>query len=594
MKEEIQETFRKESQSLPSDINQFVQKSQDYNMFPFHSLGEGKIFNGYSRLADWIVNHKTVLIDGYSGVLWESVKAELEDAFRKKNVRVKWFTTMDYLKPEATIESLVNPFLGGSDSVWGTKTTLVLEDFFRMEDFSSLKPDPSTEINIVIGTGSALLDWQASLVYFDLPKSEIQYRMRMGSITNLGKKQPEQEVQMYKRFYFVDWVLLNQHKQKLTDRITVIVDGQGLPEPNWVLFSEVKDGLQKLSTSVFRVLPWFTPGAWGGQWLKQHIPDLDQQEINYAWSFELIVPENGLVFESSGKLLEVSFDFLMFMAYEAVLGRHAKQYQTEFPIRFDFLDTYDGGNLSIQCHPSLDYIQKEFGETITQDETYYILDCKEDAIVYLGFQEDIQPAVFKEELEHSFKSGEEIEIEKYVQALPAHKHDLFLIPNGTVHSAAVNNLVLEISATPYIFTFKMYDWVRPDLDGNPRPINIEHAFKNLNFDRKGDQVVEELVSKPVVLTKGKDWRLVHLPTHAEHFYDVHRLEFDTAVDVVNQNCCHVLMLVEGTSIAIETADGTKTVFNFAETFVVPAAASAYKLINKGKDTAKVIKAFLKY
>jgi len=139
----------------------------------------------------------------------------------------------------------------------------------------------------------------------------------------------------------------------------------------------------------------------------------------------------------------------------------------------------------------------------------------------------------------------------------------------------------------------MYDWVRPGLDGESRPINIEHAFKNLNFERKGEIVAQELVSKPKMLTEGADWKLIHLPTHEVHFYDVHRIEFASEIVIENFNTCHVLMLVEGTSIAVETADGTKMQFNFAETFVIPAAAKSYKLINKGSGIAKVVKAFLK-
>lgn len=265
MKVKVEGSIRKASQELlPSNTHQFVQKSLDYNIYPFHQLGDGKIFSGYAALSEWIITQKTVLIDGYSGILWDLVKSSLDKEFEKMNIQVRWVQSVTYLKTENALNELIDPFLGTVDAVWGTKTSLVLEDLFQIEDFKKVKPDPAAEINIVIGTGAALLDWQASLIYFDLPKNEVQYRMHAGSITNLGKTKPEESAQMYKRFYFVDWVLLNEHKKNIIDRITVIVDGQNLDIVNWAMFAELRKGLRKLSKSVFRALPWFSAGAWGG------------------------------------------------------------------------------------------------------------------------------------------------------------------------------------------------------------------------------------------------------------------------------------------------------------------------------------------
>lgn len=578
---------------LPQKINDLKRADAGYDIYPSHAMESGKIFGGYPSLAAWIADQKTVLIDGYIGVFWSDIQQLLQAEFEKMGVSVKWTYVADGMKPAGEIQKMVSPYLGEYKSVWGKKAELTITDFFETNKLNGLQADPAYEINIALGIGAALLNWDAAVIYMELPKNEIQYRMKAGTITNLGSNKTDGRSEMYKRFYFVDWVVLNAHKENILNNITVIADTQWKDSLNWMFNKDLQQGLKQMSGSIFRARPWFAAGAWGGHWMQERIEGLNKDEVNYAWSFELIVPENGIVFESDGNLLEVSFDFLMFKESEAVLGKHAAVFGTEFPIRFDFLDTFGGGNLSIQCHPSRSYIQEKFGENITQDETYYILDCKDGAKVYLGFQENINPDEFKKELIESQELSKAIDVEKHVQAFIADKHDFFLIPNGTVHSAGTDNLVLEISATPYIFTFKMYDWMRMDLDGHPRPINIDHAFNNLKFERKGERVREELISKPSVIEEGNDWQLIHLPTHKDHFYDVHRIELDTQVTIETNNVCHILMLVEGTTVKVGTADGTLADFQYAETFVVPAAAKSYTITNTGNTRAKVVKAFVK-
>jgi mannose-6-phosphate isomerase class I len=584
--------YRKTAQFPLPEVKPSVSQA-GYDIYPTFKLGENQIFDGFESLAQIIAGHNIVTIDGYIGVFFDRFQEMLDKSLKELGFRTSWTNTSDFLKHPGIIEKIVSPFTGGDDPLFGKRTTLSLEDFFDIQSLKTLKPDYDAVINLIIGPGASLAQWNGILIYLDLPKNEIQFRSRAESITNFGAVSPSDPKEMYKRFYFVDWIIFNKHKQNILPSIDIIVDSQRPENPAWMFGETLRHSLKIMSHNAFRARPWFEPGVWGGTWIKDHIARLNNDVPNYAWSFELISPENGLLFESSGRLLEISFDCLMYLEGDAVLGNGFKRFGTDFPIRFDFLDTFNGGNLSVQCHPRPEYTKSNFGEDFTQEETYYILDTKENAAVYLGFQEDIVPSVFRNELENSYCNAEALDIEKFVQKHTASKHDLFLIPYGTIHGSGENNLVLEISSTPYIFTFKMYDWLRPDLDGNPRSLNIKRGMENLYFDRRGSYVKEKLISKPVLIDQGEDWQLYHLPTHETHLYDVHRYHFKTGIEVKTDNKCHVLSLVEGTSVVVETGNGRSQLFSYAETFVIPAAAGSYRIMNNSGTEAIIVKAFVK-
>lgn len=567
-----------------------------FDIYPDFPLPDGQIEEGYAALAGIIAaavreGARRIAIDGFGGVLWAMLQREVDAQLLRMNIAAEWRDTGTCFLPEAVLNERFAENLGGADPLFGKLCEDDLRAFFDGDRLRTLALVDEQPV-IVYGAGAALVPASDAgiglLIYVDVPKDEIQRRLAEKTITNLGSSEAS-----YKRSYFLDWPVLNKHKAMLLPSIDVFVDGTDAVQPTLMSGTNLRAALTELSRNCFRVRPWFAPGPWGGQWIKEHFTELDQNVPNYAWSFELITPENGLVLNSGGERLEFSFDLLMFQHTREVLGRAAERFGYNFPIRFDYLDTMEGGNLSVQVHPNTDYIREHFGEAFTQDESYYITTCTPDAQVYLGFRDGVDPAAFRREVETSRQQGTTIEIERFVNRVEAAPHDLFLIPSGTIHGSGVNNLVLEISATPYIYTFKIYDWVRRDLNGSLRPLNIERAWQNLDFTRQEEYVASQLCPQPQTLREGTGWREVRVGTHEALFYAVHRYEFEQAVDAVTDGRCHILNVVEGVAVIVEMANGYRAQFNCAETFVIPAAAETYRLIGVGEQPCKIVVAFVK-
>jgi hypothetical protein len=226
-----------------------------------------------------------------------------------------------------------------------------------------------------------------------------------------------------------------------------------------------------------------------------------------------------------------------------------------------------------------------------------MLDAADDAFVYLGLQEDIDPVKMIDDLRESQSTGI-FDAEKHVAKWPVKKHDHILIPGGVVHCSGSNSMVLEISATPYIFTFKLWDWGRLGLDGRPRPINIEHGKEVIDWSQTAKRVPDELINVTVKIAEGDGWMEERTGLHEREFIETRRHWFTKSVSHHTRGIVNVLNLIEGRAAIVESPAGAFEPFivHYAETFIVPATVGGYTISPHGESEGKLcatIKAYVR-
>lgn len=519
---------------------------------------------------------------------------EIITGMQKNGLRASFFCAEDCTVSDEEYCGRIQPFVT-EDRVFGVMNTLNISDFYCPDKIAAMREKiwQTKGTAVVYGVGASLVVDGDLLIYADLARWEIQLRFARGA-TNWKTNNPNApRLAKFKQGFFVEWRMADRLKRKLFDRIDYLLDTNQEGDPKMVSGDGFRAGLKQFSREPFRLVPYFAPEVWGGQWMKE-ICDLDRTASNYAWAFDGVPEENSIYMQFGQIRLEVPSVDVVFYCPRPLLGEKVHgRFGTEYPIRFDFLDTMGGQNLSLQVHPLTEYIQNTFGMHYTQDESYYILDCEENSVVYLGLKEGIDPGAMIRDLKCAQKGEIIFDASRYVNTWPVKTHDHFLIPAGTVHCSGKDTMVLEISATPYIFTFKLWDWGRLGLDGLPRPVHIGHGEQNIQWYRTTGWVKENLVNVFEELTQQENGSTAVMRT------GLHEREFiETRVYTITDHCrmqcegsvsqCNV---VDGKGAVVESVDGSFSPYevHYAETFIIPASIKEF-VIRPLEDRVKILRA----
>jgi hypothetical protein len=562
-----------------------------YEPNPRYPPIRARVAIGWQEAVAALPDRAILAIDGPAILDWGTLRASLLAALAAAGrVIATVADASDALVPWPEIEArTLSPALP-DDPHFATLSTACLRDLF---DVPPRVPRPAGGIAVVFGPGAAFANPDV-LWYADLPKRFAEEAIGAGTARNLGQREGD-GTGTTRRLFYLDWPILDRHRAAIAARIDRWIDARVPDRPTSLDGPAVRRTVADLARRPFRTRPTFNTVSWGGQW-GRGVLGLNSERRNSGVGYELIAPESGALVGDDGADVEIPFQVIVEQCPTDVLGPDVHgRFGTSFPVRFDYLDTVDGGSLSVHCHPQAGYMARVFGWQYTQHETYYLMVAGDESHIFLGLRDGIDLDEFERRAREASEQGRPFDIERFVQTFPATAHQLMAIPAGTPHGSGKGNVVLEVSATPYLYSLRFYDWLRRDDAGRQRPVHIDHAFANLARQRTGARVAHELVRPPQALRDGNGWREETLCKLPDLFFEVRRLEFEPNATLPDDTDgrFHVLNVVDGSGVVLETEAGDRHDLAYAETLVIPAAVGAYELRTMDLAPAKVVKALVR-
>ena len=217
---------------------------------------------------------------------------------------------------------------------------------------------------------------------------------------------------------------------------------------------------------ILKLLPVIKRPVWSGEKISKWNKRSCEGKIGETWELSLLPDENSMVDggQYDGKPLS------------QVLTRNEWGKATDrfdkFPMLVKFIDAAD--YLSVQVHPSAEQA-KAYGLINGKTEAWYVLDCDDNAGLYLGFNRKTS----KEEVQKATLDGTITDLLNFIKVK---KGDCFFVPSGTVHAIGAGVTVAEIQQSSDV-TYRVYDYKRVGADGKERELHLDKALEVLCYDK---------------------------------------------------------------------------------------------------------------
>lgn len=565
------------------------------------------IQNVAKKIAGLLNDVDTVGIDAYPGTEYEMLVNVLKQQLADKGV--KFIDAASVMLPSEVITAKIKPYLPEdreADPVllYGRRYR---DGYKGLQDAEKVKQLRAHIKNgqkvIVCGKGALseeLQDEYDLRIWMDVTPRTAVLNCKNGKNMNIGLTEELPYPLMMRRNYYVDFETAMEQRWNMmkNQKIDYYITADEPVNMSMLPFNALIELFEELNRRPFRCRPVYLEGVWGGYYVHK-LRNLPKEMRNCAWVFDMIPLEVSLVAELDNGEFEVPFFTFVQAMGEKLLGHKAyTEFGGYFPIRFNYDDTFhSSGNMSIQCHPHADYVISNHGEFGRQDESYYVVRAGHQAKTYLGFENEDSGKEFLELADRAQTTHEIIDYQKYIHAVESVPGTQVMIPAGTIHASGRNQVILEIgSLTVGSYTYKLYDYQRTDpITGVPRPIHMKMGRDVLRTERDAKWVNENLVNHGRVVRDDTSGKEIIVGEHDLLYFSLRNLIFENAMDDDTNGLFHVLALVDGEKVRVESIDNPEFYYemNSLDIVVVPANFGKYKVINLGVGTVTIHKTHLK-